>query len=142
MRRKLSRTIAQACLVVLFTSTCVTAGTLKGTWSITISPQGRASLTTDFVFRKGGKGKAGNGLSGGAFAYREDESTFSATWEFAGPIIPAQSIPGPATIVLRGAKDSDDQISGQVTIITGEEDPESAIGYVTIQGTFVGVRRS
>jgi len=128
-------------LVIAFCPVASAAG-LKGKWQITISPADRASLSTVFAFKKGGVGKAGDRLSGGGVAYREGESGFSATWEFAGPIIQAAALPGPCTIILRGLQDSENRVHGDVTIVTGDADPTTDSGYVELHGMFVGERVS
>ena len=114
---------------------------LRGSWRVTITPETGASLETGFAFKKKGKGFGGSTLEGGALAYREDETSVSISWEFAGPIIPTAFVPGPSTILLRGEKTSDTEMSGTVFIVTGEADPDSPTGFVTKAGTFTAVRQ-
>ena len=102
--RHFYKCISSAVLIMAFAGVATAQQSIKGRWLITISPRDGASLSTLFVLKKDEPGRAGNDLSGGPAAYRDaspsfstQDDSFSLTWEFEGPLIPARFVQTRAT---------------------------------------------
>ncbi|MEW6130090.1 MAG: hypothetical protein AB1757_23850 [Acidobacteriota bacterium] len=113
----------------------------KGQWLFTMRPNESAGLTTPMIFQKNGRGIGGTEISGGPLAYQETATELKVSWEFAGPVFPAQFTSGPSTIILRGMKVGENSIIGNLVIITDQVDESSPTGYVMKSGTFTAVRQ-
>jgi hypothetical protein len=137
-----------ACIVVLVASLMLSPfeasafAPLKGRWTLTLVPEGQVIVITSIRFKGKGVGIVPQSpLASGAIAYRETDSTFSASWEHKTQIIVSGSF-GTSTLLLRGTKTSDTTLEGSLLIITDTPDPLSPTGFETLTGVFTGVRDS
>ena len=135
------RTIANMVMAIALTIGSVTPsmafGPLKGDWTFRITPDGQPMFVTGFRFKAKEVGRAlRSPFKNRGISYRETDTDFSATWEFAMPT----NGTGSGTVVFRGTKTSDTTVEGTMLLISDAPDPLSATGYLTIRGTFTGVR--
>ena len=110
---------------------------LKGSWVVMVTSVA-GTIPMGFSFKQNGRGTID--VPGGSLTlvYRENGMNFSTTVE-----VPAEaSFTGQGyTMILRGTKTTDSDMTGRVLFMTDTPDPSSSAGVLIGFGTFTGRRQ-
>lgn len=110
---------------------------LKGNWIFTTAVTGLGTFPVPLSFKNKGKGTVSLPPTPLNMVYNEDGANFSLATE-----VPKASSPTGAafTIVIRGAKTTDNSVMGKAIIITSTAD-SSATGFMQLPGMVTGQRQ-